>query len=58
MDTRLAIVNTLKLTTLMLAIWFTQVNLMKAFRGHAISNANFFIQSVSIAGFIYLQWIM
>jgi hypothetical protein len=50
--------DVLKLLSLLFAIWFSEVNIMKAFREEPISKINFFIQSSSIAIFIFLQWLI
>lgn len=45
-----------KLVSLVVAIWFTSVNLLKASRGHTVSAINFFIMSLSIATFVTIQF--
>lgn len=46
-----------KIVLLTVAIWFTQVNVIKAIRGQFVSGLNILVQSAAIAAFIYLQWL-
>lgn len=47
---------TLKLFSLVFAIWFTEVNLLKGLLKHNIPYHNFVIQSLSITIFVALQF--
>jgi len=40
----------------MIAVWFTFVNLGRALRGQNVSAVNFFLQSSAIAGIITLYY--
>lgn len=48
---------TLKLFSLVVAIWYTEVNIIKGiFRSQSVSARNFVIQALSIAIFVALQF--
>jgi hypothetical protein len=48
----------LKCLCLYLAIFFSLVNIMRAFAGNNIPRINFILQSIGITGFIILQWMI
>jgi len=50
------ILTTIKLTGLVVAVWFTEVNFAKLVRGHAISAWNFVLQALAIVIFVALQF--
>lgn len=47
-----------KIFFLFLSCYFVAVNFSLLVRGHEIAITNFFLMSVGLTGFIYLQWIM
>ncbi len=47
---------TLKLFSLVIAIWFIEVNLIKGFRGQEVSYKNLVIQALSTTIFVALQF--
>lgn len=49
-------VSIIKFVSLVIAIWFTAVNIVKAAQGSAIPSLNFLIMSVSIASFVFIQF--
>lgn len=46
-----------QLISLFFGIWFTEVNLMKAFRGHRVTANNLIVQASSLTVFIYLTFL-
>ncbi len=46
----------MKFLSLMIAIWFTTVNMAKFGRGHEVNWINFAIMSFSITMFVFLQF--
>ena len=50
------VLTTIKLFSLVIAVWFTEVNILKACRGNTVSKENFVIQSLSIVIFLALQF--
>jgi hypothetical protein len=49
-------VSILKFVSLLIALWFTEINIMRFIRNADIPPINFFYQSVSIVLFIFLQF--
>lgn len=49
-------IELLKWFALVVAICFTETNLVRGIRGQSIPAVNFIIHSIAIVGFIYLQW--
>lgn len=48
----------LKIFCLFTAIFWTIVNISKTCAKNSIPSMNFLLQSIGIAGFIYLQWLI
>ncbi len=47
----------LKFICLVISIWFVFINICKVIYGHNVSWQNALLMSLSLAGFIYLQWL-
>jgi hypothetical protein len=48
----------IKLFCLVISIWYTQVNLIRGFRGSNVSARNFVVQALAIAIFLGIQFNM
>lgn len=47
-----------KFVCLVLAITYGYSNTVKSIRGDGVSNAQMFLMGISIAGFIFFQWVI
>jgi hypothetical protein len=48
----------IKAICIFVSIWFTQVNIIRAYAKIDIPSINFVLQSFSVALFIFLQWLI
>lgn len=51
-------IDTLKVISLFLAVWFAVINAIKTVRGENIPWGNMALQAAGVTAFVYLQWLM